>query len=113
LELLSLFKDSFPRAVPAQCRVYGLIGSSAALFISLDDTPFVAVERDEASAEALWKDIAFYRDLLSGSGVSFLPDPDGASAAGRRAETMRLLGDHTSLVTSSNNLASPLYGRKK
>jgi transcription-repair coupling factor (superfamily II helicase) len=111
LELLSLFKDSFPGAVPAQCRVYNLIGSSAALFISLDNSPFVAVERDEASAEALWKDIVFYRDLFSGRAVSFLPDPDGASAAGRRAETMRLLNDQTSLVTSSNSLTSPLYDR--
>jgi transcription-repair coupling factor (superfamily II helicase) len=113
LELLSLFKNSFPGAVPAHCRVYGLIGSAAALFLSLDDAPFVAVERDEASAEALWKDMVFYRDLLSGRAVSFLPDPDGASAAGRRAETMRFLNDRTSLVTSSNSLTSPLYNRKE
>jgi transcription-repair coupling factor (superfamily II helicase) len=113
LELLSLFKNSFPGAVPAKCRVYGLIGSSAALFLSLDNTPFVAVERDEASAEALWKDIAFYRALFSGASVSFLPDPDGASAAGRRAETVWLLEDRTSLVTSSNNLSSPLYEMKE
>jgi transcription-repair coupling factor (superfamily II helicase) len=89
------------------------MGSSAALFLSLDDTPFVAVERDEASAEALWKDIAFYRSLFSGGSASFLPDPDGPSAAGRRAETIRLLGDRTSLVTSSNNLSSPLYEMKE
>ncbi len=97
--------------MPARCRIYNLTGSSAALFLALDDRPFVAVEKDESTAETLRKDINFYRGLLSDGSVCFLPDPDGAAAAGRRAEVMRLLGDRDSLVTSSNNMTSPFYDR--
>jgi transcription-repair coupling factor (superfamily II helicase) len=111
LERLSFFKSSFPGEVPAPCRIFNLTGSSAALFLALDESPFVAVERDEAAAEALRRDIAFYRDLLSGGAVSFLPDPDGSYAAGRRAEILRLLGDRDSLVTSSKNMTSTFYDR--
>ncbi len=111
MELLSFFRSSFPGEAPAHCRIYNLTGSSAALFLALDDRPFAAVERDEASAEALAKDIHFYRDLFSGGDVFFLPDPDGAAAAGRRAEVLYLLGDGDSLVTSSGNLGSTFYDR--
>ncbi len=112
MELLSFFKKILPGTIPAKCRIYNLTGSSAALFLALREEPFVAVEKDEAAAESLWKDLNFYRKILAGPSALFLPDADGAAAAGRRAETMHVLGPADSLVTSSRSLASTLYDRK-
>ena len=109
MELLSLIKRAVPPLPHETCRVYNLTGSSAALFLALQEKPFVAVEQDEAKALILKKDINFYR-LLSGAGppVLLLPDAEGPEAAGARAGLLYDLNDRDSLATSAANLVSTL-----
>ena len=68
----------------------------------------MAVEMDEAGAETLGKDINFYRRMLSGRDVVFLPDPNGAETSGARAKVFHSLQETDSLVTSSKNLVTSL-----
>jgi len=108
LEFLSLVKKPFPGKVPEGSRIYNLSGSSAALFLAAMDRPFVAVHLDEGKAETLGNDINYYRRLLFREKVMFLPDPNGAEAAGKRALTIHTLSETDSVVTSSMNLFSTL-----
>lgn len=111
MELLSLIKKVVPSSFPEACRIYSLTGSSAALLLALQEKPFVAIEKDEDGARVLKKDIHFYRDLLgAGGALLMLPDPGGPEAAGARAALLYELEDRDSLVTSSANLTSTLYG---
>ncbi len=98
--------------MPESRRIYNLRGSSAALFLALEQRPFVAVEKDAAAAETLKKDINFYRSLLSGADVCFLPDPNGPESSGLRAQVIDRLQESDSLVTSSKNLRSTLWDRE-
>ncbi|MDA8432933.1 MAG: transcription-repair coupling factor [Nitrospiraceae bacterium] len=110
MDILTLINDCFPGPVPESCRIYNLAGSSAALFLALQGSPFVAVEQDEDAARALRKDIVFYRKMFRGQGaVLFLPDPDGPEAAGERAGLVSGLSGDGSVVTSSLNLSSALW----
>ncbi|MBI5640506.1 MAG: hypothetical protein HZA17_08785, partial [Nitrospirae bacterium] len=113
MELLSVVRNTFPEPVDGPRSIYNLTGSSAALFLALKRKPFVAIEKDEAHAETLAKDIAFFRMIFSGPKVLFLPDPDGAEAAGVRSEILLKLQSSDSLVTSSNNLFSNLWDREQ
>ncbi len=110
MELLSLIKKVISHSFPGACRVFNLTGSSAALLLALQDKPFVAIEKEEAGAGTLGKDIVFYRELLGKRGsVRVMPDADGAEAAGKRAELLYELRETDSVVTSSSNLTSALY----
>ncbi len=110
MELLSVIKKAVPSSFPDACRIYNLTGSSAALFLALQEPPFVAIEREEDAALRLQKDMHFYRDLLgTGGQVLFLPDSGGPEAAGARAELLYKFDEQDSLVTSSANLSSALY----
>jgi transcription-repair coupling factor (superfamily II helicase) len=111
LELVSLLRNNLPRTLSGNCRVSNLTGSSAALLLALEERPFVAVEMDEAGAETLRKDINFYRRMLSGKDVLFLPDPNGAETSGARAKLLHILQESDSLVTSSRNLVTSLRDR--
>ena len=108
MELVAFLKNNIPRSLPRNCRVFNLMGSSAALLLALEERPFVAVEMDEAGAETLGKDINFYRRMLSGRDVVFLPDPNGAETSGARAKVFHSLQETDSLVTSSKNLVTSL-----
>jgi transcription-repair coupling factor (superfamily II helicase) len=91
-------------------RIFNLTGSAAALFLALQETPFVAIENDESSARSLARDILFYRALIgSGGPVFFLPDPDGPDASGTRTDIMYRLRGSDSITTSSKNLNSTLW----
>lgn len=110
MELLSQIKKVIPNSSPGTCRIYNLTGSSAALLLALQDSPFVAIEQEEAGADTLRKDILFYMEVLGKGGfVRILTSPDGAEAAGKRAELLYELKEMDSVVTSSPNVTSALY----
>ena len=111
MELLSLLIKNLPHSFPERCRIYNLRGSSAALLLALGPDPFTAVEKDEAGAWALGKDILFYRGVFGGKPPLFLPDPEGPSGAGLRAQAVHDLGKTDSLVCSSKNLDAPLWDK--
>ena len=94
-------------------RIYNLRGSSAALFLALHDEPFFAVELTEELAEELHKDINFFRDVLRKDRTFLLPEPNGPSASGERAETIYRLKRSDSFVTSFKNLKSSIWSRKE
>jgi transcription-repair coupling factor (superfamily II helicase) len=87
-------------------RIYNLTGSSAALFLALTGEPFLAVELTDERAEEISRDINFFRDILKKPRVLFIPEPDGPSASGTRAQKVRSFVKKDSLVCSFRNLAS-------
>ncbi len=102
----------FKELAGTKSHVYNLTGSSAALLLALQNKPFVAIAKDEEKAKTFFADIIFYRDLLSGQRVMFLPDLDGPASAGQRAELICNLKKSDSLVTSARNIISPLWDVK-
>lgn len=104
--------ELLPRVPSDACRIFNLTGSSSALLLALQKAPFIAVEQDESKAGLLSKDIAFYRRLLGGDEVLFLPDTEGAAEAGARAKALYSLDSSGSLVTSSANLRSSLWAKE-
>lgn len=111
MDVFPLLKKNFLRLTSKEDRIYNLTGSSSALLLALEQKPFAAVEKDEAKARDLKNDINFYRSLLSGDSLFFLPDVDGPAASGSRAETLYLLKKSGSIVTSSKNLRSNLWDK--
>lgn len=105
MDLKKLASGLLPGPIPEPSRVYNLTGSSAALLLALQAGPFVALEADEAKAEALCRDINFFRIMLGLQPVHFLPDAGGSEAAGERARVIFSLESGDSLVTSSANLS--------
>jgi transcription-repair coupling factor (superfamily II helicase) len=112
MELLSLMKRAFADSGCGGCRIFNLTGSSAALFLAMTEKPFIAVEKDEAAAEMLGKDINFFRRMFSGRQVFFLPESNGPETAGRRACIIHSLGESDSMVTSSRSLKSALWDKE-
>ncbi|MEC4676498.1 MAG: transcription-repair coupling factor [Nitrospirota bacterium] len=112
MDLLSLISTNFPRLPAGYRHIHNLTGSSAALLLALESGPFIAVEKDEENARILSSDIRFYRRLLHGDEVLFLPEPDGPAGAGDRARIIHFLKDTDSIVTTSKNLDSSLYDRE-
>ena len=110
---LSSMKHYFEQLLSHHTNIYNLTGSSAALLLALGDVPFTAIEKDEARAELLKRDIDFYRELFPGGKIVFLPDRNGAASSGRRAEILYHLTAADSIVTSSKNLFTTLWDRKK
>ena len=110
---LSSMKHYFEQLLSHHTNIYNLTGSSAALLLALGDVPFTAIEKDEARAELLKRDIDFYRELFPGGKIVFLPDRNGAASSGRRAEILYHLTTADSIVTSSKNLFTTLWDRKK
>ncbi len=112
MELLSLMKRAFADSGCGGGRIFNLTGSSAALFLAMTDKPFIAVEKDEAAAEILGKDINFFRRIFAGRQVFFLPESNGPETAGRRAGIIHSLEESDSLVTSSRSLKSALWDKE-
>ncbi len=94
-------------------RIYNLKGSSAALLFALNDEPFLVLTSNEERAYEMSKDINFFRDALQQEHAFFLPDPDGPSLSGRRAEVIFSLKETTSLVSSLHNLSVPLWSQRE
>ena len=92
--------------------LYNLTGSSAALLLAIEEVPFTAVEKNEGHAETLKRDIDFYREIVPGANIVFLPDRNGPSSAGRRAEILHTLNAADSVVTSSQNLHTTFWDRR-
>ena len=105
-------KEYFRQLLSQDAGIYNLTGSSAALLLSLAEAPFIAVEKDEARAEILKRDMDFYRDIFPGGEIVFLPDRNGAASSGRRAGIMYQLKTTDSVATSSANLLTTLWDRK-
>jgi len=94
-------------------RLYNLTGSSSALFLSLYDKPFLAIEVTEEATEGLCKDINFFREVLRKDPVLFLPEPDGAALSGERAKTISSLKKSDSLVCSFKTLTLPVWSQRE
>jgi len=110
---LSSIKEYFGQLLSQNTGIYNLTGSAAALLLALKNAPFVAIEKEEAQAEVLKRDLDFYRELFPGGKIVLLPDRNGAGASGRRAEIMHQLRPEDSLVTSSGNLLTTLWDKKQ
>jgi transcription-repair coupling factor (superfamily II helicase) len=89
--------------------IYNLTGSAAALLFALYDDPFSIIELTEENAQALCRDINFFRDALKKDHVHFLPEPDGPGRAGERAKIIASLSSQVSLVTSFRNLGRCIW----
>lgn len=104
---------TFFSAIPAgTSRIYNLSGSSVALFLSLQDKPFLAIEKTEDLASRLYEDIVFFGKLLAVSEAQqllFLPEPNGPESSGRRAGVVSGIIDGVSIVTSLNGMSSPVW----
>ncbi|MEW6571049.1 MAG: transcription-repair coupling factor [Nitrospirota bacterium] len=94
-------------------RIYNLKGSSSALFLSLYEDPFLAVESTEELAKELYRDINFFRDALKKEPVFLLPGPDGPRSSGERARVIHSLTEKSSFVTSFKNNTAALWDVKK
>ena len=106
-------RDYFRQLLSGNRTIYNLTGSSAALMLALEDVPFIAIEKDEARAELLKRDIDFYREIFPAGKVVFLPDRNGAASSGKRAEIVYYLEAADSVVTSSKNLLTTLWDKKQ
>jgi len=93
------------KSIASSSRIYNLGGSSMALFLAMQEKPFIMVESTEETAEALYRDILFFRSVLhlyETNSIFFLPEPDGPDVCGKRAEVVYKFGDCDSVVTSND-----------
>lgn len=93
-------------------RIYNLKGSSASLLFAIYDEPFLVIASNEERAYEIYKDINFFRDALKKPHVIFLPEPNGPSSSGKRAQLVYSLHETNSLVSSMKNITSPLWSQK-
>lgn len=101
------------KSIPSSSRIYNLGGSSMALFLAIQEKPFIMVESTEETAEALYRNILFFRSVLhlhETNSIFFLPEPDGPDVCGKRAEAAYRFRDGDSVVTSNDAAKAPLCG---
>jgi len=103
--------SSFKVMPSEQARIYNLSGSSVALFLSLQNEPFIAVQQTSDAAIRLYEDIQFFRSVMriDHPSVFFLPEADAPESSGRRAEVIYNLRNGDSIVTSINGMNAPLW----
>ena len=91
--------------------IYNLAGSSAALFLSLQEEPFIVAGQTEEAASALYDDIRFFLTMFGGAQrkIHFLPEPNGPEASGKRAQVIHELTEKDSIVTSLNGMNAPVW----
>ncbi len=91
--------------------IYNLSGSSAALFLSMQEEPFIVAEQTEEAALRLFDDIRFFQTVFHDAGrkIHFLPEPNGAEASGRRAGVVNALTERDSVVTSVDGMNAPVW----
>ncbi|MBI5204280.1 MAG: hypothetical protein HZA11_05115, partial [Nitrospirae bacterium] len=85
-----------------------------ALFLALQDKPFIMVEQTEETAEELYKDILFFRAVLNVSRITphdilFLPGPNGPESCGHRAEVIYNFKEGDSIITSKDALNAKVW----
>ncbi|HXX81439.1 MAG TPA: DEAD/DEAH box helicase, partial [Thermodesulfovibrionales bacterium] len=99
---------AFPRGTT---HISNLAGSSAALFLSLREEPFLAVERTEESAIKLYEDIRFFLMVMRypQETLHYLPEPNGIESLGKRTEVLYGIKEGDSLVTSVKGMGSPIW----
>jgi transcription-repair coupling factor (superfamily II helicase) len=110
----NLIKNFFN--IPADAsRIYNLPGSSAALFLSLQKAPYIAVEQTEEAAAKLYEDIRFFSELFKedAAALFFLPEPNGPGASGKRAEVINSIGDDSSIVSSVSAVNAPVWSPER
>lgn len=99
-------------AIPQETtHIYNLMGSSAALLLSLGKEPFLAVERTEESAMRLYEDIRFFLRIMRypQETLHYLPEPNGIESSGKRAEVLYGIKEGDSFVTSVKCMDSPIW----
>lgn len=96
---------------PDTPHIYNLSGSSIALFLSLQDEPFIAVEQTEEAAMRLYEDIRFFLTIMNkpSKKIYFLPEPNGPESSGKRAGVVYGIKERDSLVTSVNGINAPSW----
>lgn len=112
--MLAHFFKKIRGLAPFPSRIYNLSGSSMALFLALQDKPFIMVEQTEETAEELYKDILFFRAVLNVSritprGILFLPGPNGPESSGHRAEVVYKFTEGDSVITSKDALNAKVW----
>ena len=112
MDIPSLLNRSVLPLLEGNERIYNLTGSAPALLLALESRPFVAVEKDNRSAETLAQDIALYREIFPGGRVCFIPEAEGPESSGRRAAALLGLQSGDSLVTSWQNLDGAYWDRE-
>ncbi|MFA4827706.1 MAG: transcription-repair coupling factor [Thermodesulfovibrionales bacterium] len=113
----SLFSDRVKNISPSS-RIYNLSGSSMALFLVLQDKPFIMIEHTEETAEELYKDILFFRSVLNVSRITpcdilFLPEPNGPEICGHRAEVIYNFNEGDSIITSKDALNAKVWSHEE
>ena len=126
----SLFSDRVKNISPSS-RIYNLSGSSMAFFLALREKPFIMIEQTEETAEELYKDILFFRSVLSknifdppphplplregdgGGVVLFLPEPNGPEICGHRAEVIYNFNGGDSIITSKDALNAKVWSHEE
>lgn len=116
---VTLFFDKL-KNIPPSSRIYNLSGSSVALFLALQEKPFIMIESTEEEAEKLYKDILFFKSAIrkhvfyppphslplregdGGGVILFLPEPDGPEVRGKRAEVIYNFKEGDSIVLSKD-----------
>lgn len=103
--------------IPAKTsRIYGLSGSSMALFLALQKTPFAAIGHTEEEALRLYEDLEFFGDILyraeNRPSTLFLPDPNGPQTSGERARFIYQIKSGDSVITSAAAAESAVWERK-
>lgn len=109
----SLLHSFFP-GIPAEAsRIYGLSGSSMALFLALQKTPFLAIAHTEDEAHRLYEDVSFFRNILwsleDRATVLFLPDSNDPQASGERAQLIQRIKKGASVITSAAAAESGIW----
>jgi len=91
--------------------IYNLAGSSVALFLSLQEEPFIVAEQTEEAASRLFDDIRFFLTMFGGAQrkIHFLPEPNGPEVSGRRAQVVHEVTEKDSIVTSANGMNAPVW----
>lgn len=113
----SLFSDRVKNISPSS-HIYNLSGSSMALFLALQDKPFIMIEHTEETAEELYKDILFFRSVLNASRITprnilFLPEPNGPEICGHRAEVIYNFNEGDSIITSKDALNAKVWSHEE
>ena len=91
--------------------IYNLAGSAVALFLSLQEEPFIVAEQTEEVASRLFDDMRFFLTMLYDAErrIHFLPEPNGPEASGRRAQVVQEFAEKDSIVTSVNGMNAPVW----
>src|SRR5208337_353692 len=85
-------------------RIFNLSIPHFALFLLFEANPFIVIEDSTESAEALYNDLLFFRQILPGNGrtISYFPPPSSPELIGKRASVLLAVNSQSNfgIVTS-------------